>query len=405
LTLVAAVLGGVLCCAASFVAVPTCALAAEGSAQAYKLYQAKRYKEAAQMFETCFVSEPPNATVYYYAAVCNQQSGNLGRAKYLYKQVVLMSPGTAIGQYADKILRQLEPLPHTTSNGDPAPSTSFRRDTTAESNSVVSGPEEGAIYYRETGKQMLVPVEINNRSIEMLLDTGAPEITIGRDQIEKIGIRPPDGKALGTTGGSSNDARQNYWSMSATIKVGPYSIANCPLAVINNNQAEPLIGQGFLKFFDYTVDQSAKCIRLRRKGGSIAAASRSGQFIPFVFQESGNRIVVDVEINGKKLPMILDTGNTASGISFFSSAQAKQYGLVPPDDAITTSHYGVSGSGKCLEYSASHVRLGPIDKNNVRVSMHLETNVSELPLLGHEFFEGWQYNIDLAERKIWLLHR
>ncbi len=381
-----------------------CAFGADSVADAYKLYQGKRYKEAAQMFEGCLNTQRPNANVCYYAAVCNQEAGNLARAKVLYKQVVQLSPGSTIAVYSQNILVKLDPSAQRSAAGSPFNPGGQNSPSAAEG--TVSGPDEGAVYYKDYRNEIWVPVEINNRSIEMVLDTGAPGITLGKNQLERIGIRPPEGKAAGKSGGASNDSTQDFWEMNATVRVGPFSIAGSKLHVLATNESSPLLGQGFLQHFDYTVDQSAKCIRLRRKGHSVSTSSKSGQFIPFVFQEEGNRIIVEVELNGRKGPMILDTGNAASGVAFNSVAQAKQYGAAPPADAVTKRHGGVSGSGRALEYTATRVKLGPIDRSNVEVSANLDTpNDNEPPLLGHEFFDGWQYNVDLKERKIWLLRR
>lgn len=386
---------------------PLTTLAADATTEAFKLYQAKRYKEAAQLFETSLNTPYPNANVCYYAAMCNQQSGNYARAKFLYKQVVQLSPNSTIAGYSQVILAKLDPggaITGSSSNSSSASSISSYTPSQSSANAV-AGPDEGVVYYRGHGNEISVPVEVNNRTIEMVLDTGAPGITAGRQQLESVGVRTPEGKAMGQTGGSSNSSLQDFWVMPARVKVGPFTVANSEVKVLAVNHAEPLLGQGFLQYFDYTVDQSAKCIRLRRKGAGNASAAKSGQFVPFEFREAGSRIIVDVEVNGKRGPMILDTGNTASGISFMSTEQAKQYGCPPPEDARTTSHTGVSGSGSCLEYNVTRARLGPIDKSNLHVSVHLATEAHEPPLLGQAFFEGWQYNIDLKEKKIYLLRR
>ena len=384
------------------------ASAQDSVAQAYKLYQQKRYKEAAQMFDLYANTPMPDPTICYYAALSNQAAGNTSRAKALYKQVVYLSPTSSIGQYAQGVLRKLDPSANLGGAGasiSPGAGGGYPQHS-GQSEGVVSGPDEGSVYYREADNQIWVPVELNNRSIEMELDTGAPTLFIGKNQLEKIGVRPPEGQAFGVTGGSSNSNLQNFWMMPADIKVGPFSLSNTKVKVITTNHAAPLLGQTFLQFFDYTVDQSAKCIRFRRKSSGSAATARSGYSVPFTFQEAGNRIIVDVELNGKKLPMMLDTGNSACTISFMSVQQATTYGCKPPADAAIGIHSGVSGSGKVVEYTAVRLKLGPIDRSNVRVSANLDSpSDTEAPLLGHDFFEGWQYNIDLKERKLWLLRR
>jgi len=394
-------------CAVGYSA-PFTVFAADSAQEAFKLYQAKRYREAAQLFESSVSVANPNPTICYYAAISNQQAGNLPRAKSLYKQVMQLSPSSTIGQYAQSVLAKLDPsasLSGGTAGAGSLPNISSYSPSMSAASSGVSGPDEGAVYYKGRGNEISVPVEVNNRTIEMVLDTGAPGITLGKQQLESAGIRAPEGRAVGRTGGSSNSDTQDFWIMPATVKVGPFTVANSQVKVLANNHAEPLLGQGFLQYFDYTVDQSARCIRLRRKGSAGATANKQGLFIPFEFRESGSRIIVNVEVNGRGGPMILDTGNTASGISFLSVDQAKQYGCAPPEDARSSTHTGVSGSGRCLEYNINRARLGPIDKSNLHVSVHLATEANEPPLLGHAFFEGWQYNIDLKERKIWLLRR
>jgi predicted aspartyl protease len=382
--------------------------AADSVGQAYKLYQQKRYKEAAQMFEFFANTPQPDPNVCYYAALSNQAAGNTSRAKALYKQVVYLSPNSTIAQYAQGILSKLDGSASGMGMGmgmGASAGTAYAPRSSG-SEGVLSGPDEGSVYFRESDNTIYVPVEINNRSVEMALDTGAPTIFIGKNQLEKIGIRPPEGDAYGQTGGSSNSSVQSFWMMPSTIKVGPYTVTNAPVKVVNTNHADPLLGQTFFQFFDYTVDQSAKCIRFKRKGSASATANRSGQSVPFTYREAGNRIIVDVELNGRKFPMMLDTGNSACTIKFMSVEQATAYGCKPPADAATSIHSGVSGSGRALTYTATRLKLGPIDKSNVKVSANVDSpNDSEAPLLGHDFFEGWQYNIDLKERKLWLLRR
>lgn len=384
------------------------ASAEESVAQAYKLYQQKRYKEAAQMFDLYANTPMPDPTICYYAALSNQAAGNTSRAKALYKQVVYLSPNSTVAQYAQSFLRKFEPGAQSSSFGssyNPSPY-SQNRAASSDGDGILSGPEEGSVYYRESNGQMWVPVEINNRSMEMELDTGAPTVFVGKNQLEQIGLRPPDGAAAGRTSGSSNNTMQEYWIMPVNLRVGPFTVANSPMQVLGVNYSSPLLGQSFLKFFDYTVDQSAKCIRLRRKSSSGSVAAKSGYPVPFTYQEGGNRIIVEVELNGKQVPMMLDTGNTACTVIFMSAQQAATYGCPPPPDATSKTHHGVSGSGRALEYTATRLKLGPIDRSNVRVSTNLDTpNDTEAPLLGHDFFQGWQYNIDLKERKLWLLRR
>jgi len=130
--------------------------------------------------------------------------------------------------------------------------------------------------------------------------------------------------------------------------------------------------------------------------------------VPFVFKEAGNRVMVDVEVNGKPTKMIFDTGNTASACSFMSEAEAQSAGVTIPPDAKLTTHIGVNGSGSCKEFTIRRLKLGPIDRSDVTVSVNLDTGKSaglEAPLLGQPFWEGYEYTIDRKNKLIHFVRR
>lgn len=384
----------------SLLLAPAC-FASDSAADAYKLYQAKRYKEAAQIFDSCMSNSKPDANVCYYAAVCNQEAGNIARARSLYQQVTQLSPGSTIAGYSENILKKLAPSAQMTTG---AASSSSLRGNSTDSKAQISGPDEARLYFSWSGQSMVLPVELNNRRIDMVLDTGAPHVCVGKNQLSNIGLQGPTGPSLGKIGGAANTVTQNFYSMNATVKVGPFVMTEAPVQVLEYNRAHPLLGQDFLAFFDYTIDRGARSIHFVKKGSNSAIA-KTGYSIPFEYREGGNRIIVDGEINGKPAKFMMDTGNAATGITFHSVQQAREYGLPPPPDARTVTHYGVSGAGKAYAYYANRVKLGPIDRSDVTVFANMEGDDREPPLLGHVFFANWQYNVDLKERKIWLLRR
>ncbi|MBI2809987.1 MAG: retroviral-like aspartic protease family protein [Candidatus Melainabacteria bacterium] len=376
--------------------------------EAYQFYQQKKFNDAVSAFDLHLQTHPSDTNAIYYDAICNQQLGRSARALVLYKQVVSLSPGSGIAKYAEQVLVKLDPSfkPSSPSGALPTAqrSTAARSMTTAQTTpSSIQGPDEGSVYYKAVGQDIMIPVEINGRSIQMELDTGAPDVLLGKEQLTEIGIRPPEGLCKGYTSGASNNAQIPYWEINAQVKVGPFTDKNAVVTVLATNDADPLLGQSFLKHFQYSVDRSAHCVRFRRK--ELASQQSSGYALPFTHRESGNRIIVEGEINGKKGQLMLDTGNAAAGICFNDAAQAAKYGAPVPPDARVVSSHGVSGSGQSYSYQANRVRVGPIDRTNVRVTTEINLSDDEEPLLGHEFFEGWQYTIDMKQKVIHLLRR
>ena len=375
-------------------------MAGEELKQAVNLYQQKQYREASKVLEVYLKQNGNSATAHYYAALCAQQLGQLGSAKYHYQQVVRISPQSKLATYSQSFLSRV-------GGGSGAVVSSSNASIAKPSGRTVDveGPKSARVYYVANGDRIMVPVELNGRRVEMLLDTGAPGICIGKNQLAEVGHPSPSGPPIGKVGGSANSEKQNFWVIRADVKIGPMLLRNAKVTVLENNQAAALVGQTFLTYFDYTIDHGDHSIHFKRKGATVAGHA-SGYQVPFKFRPAGNRIILEAEVNGRKSSFMMDTGNSASGISFNSVRQAADYGAPVPDWARVTSHSGISGSGKCYEYTVDRVRLGPIEQTNVSVSANMETEGGrEEPLLGQSMFNGWQTTIDMDKKVLRLLRR
>jgi predicted aspartyl protease len=222
-----------------------------------------------------------------------------------------------------------------------------------------------------------------------------------------MGAPLPTGKPDGYTGGSSNANPVAVWIMKANVKVGPIEQKNVEISVLENNAAFPLLGQTFFKAFDYTIDQGGGELVLRQKALSAKlGAIRNSESVPFTFREKGNRIIVQVEVDGKSGPMIFDTGNSASACVFRSFGDATAFGVQIPDDAVRGRHSGVSGSGSALHFPLKRMKLGPIDRTDVEVAVNEGMEDPEgLPLLGQPFWQGYEYTIDMKKKLIHFVRR
>jgi len=105
--------------------------------------------------------------------------------------------------------------------------------------------------------------------------------------------------------------------------------------------------------------------------------------------------------------VIFDTGNTASACTFRSFGEADAFGLKVPEDAIRRRHSGVTGGGNSLVFPVRRLKLGPIDRANVDVSVNegVPNNFEMLPLLGQPFWQGYEYTIDMKKHLIYFVRR
>ena len=367
-------------------------------------YKAGKYKTAAAYFWQSITAGNATPHAWLYMAHSYAGAGNKYKAIESYRKVASIFKGTPAERMALTAIKRLDP--HNTWKAKKPGNSSKQSSYSATSSSTANLPERARVFYQSKGDDIMLNVRINGRPIEMELDTGAPGIVLDKNQLSKLGLRAPQGKPDGHSGGASNSLKIPYWKMKASVQVGPIRRENMELKVYEKMHTNPLLGQRFFKDFDYTIDHKARCVEFRRKGLTTGSTGR-GYSVPFEFRKSGNRIVVEIEIDGRKGKAMLDTGNTADGISFDSKNQMAKFGVQLPRNAKVGSSIGVSGSGSQYEFNLRRVRLGPIDKRNVSASCALEIvpDDEELPLVGQEVLKGWQYSIDMNRKVIHFLRR
>jgi predicted aspartyl protease len=236
----------------------------------------------------------------------------------------------------------------------------------------------------------------------MIFDTGAPTVFIGKNQMEEAGIPTPKSPPNSQSGGSSSSGTVPAWLLPMKVKLGQVE-RFVPVQIVETNQSHALLGQSYAGQFEYTIDTGAKRIHFKQRGYNNNA-NRNAYEVPYTYREAGNRVIVTVEVNGKPGQYIFDTGNTASGISFFSPAQALKYGVKIPDDAANMVTTGVTGSSIAKAFTVNRAKLGPIDKVDLPVSVS-NLEIGELPLLGQPFWQGYEYTINHQKRVIEFVRR
>jgi predicted aspartyl protease len=264
-------------------------------------------------------------------------------------------------------------------------------------------PAQSRVYYNNgdnaAGTSFMVKVFVNNRPIEMVFDTGASLIVFGKNHLSQLGIAPPPANRPADfyTSGVGSSGAMPCWEMKADVKVGDMLIPNCPIGVMQYLPSDPLLGQTFFKHFAYTIDYGAKSILFTRKNAVVA--SNVGVSVPFV--REGNEMVVMAEVNGRPYEMYFDTG--AMGCAFTAS-DIKALNITVPEDAHVGTSIGVGGATRSVFFPINRLKLGPIEKRNMEISVVEAANMGR-PLLGQTFYEGWQYTIDNEKHCINFLRR
>lgn len=107
-----------------------------------------------------------------------------------------------------------------------------------------------SIPFRMAGDKMMVPVEINGVTSELIWDTGADSVTVSQRDAQLFGLNNLAGRSIGIGGvGGLSEARL---VQTRYIKVGP--LVRNRVDVIITPPGPSVLGQNFLKNCRYTID-------------------------------------------------------------------------------------------------------------------------------------------------------
>ena len=377
-----------------------------------KLFQEKKYVKAVKCFADSVKQNPGNDNAYYYHALSLHYSKDMKGAIAEYGRIIRLFPSSQAADHSRRALMVLDPVllkklsPELFTAAPPAarqqgsPIISGSRSSYASSEDRF--PSEARLNFTKEVGCMMVEAQFNNRPLKVMFDTGSQGTILGKNHLQSMGLPEPTGQPTGTS--NSAGSSQKTWDMRLNIKIGNIERNNFPVVIKESMLDSPSIGQSFFKDFTYTIDNNAQTIRLvKRAAGassSVASSSSSSGYgssrsvsdpyaVPFVRDEN-DQLIVSVSLDGRPGRMYFDTG--ASGIGM-SSAHAKGFGLTVPEDAQDTIINGTSSRMTGKKFPVRSLKLGPIEKHNIDVTV-VDNFALPLPLLGQSFFGDNNYTID-----------
>ncbi len=405
------------------------------------LYTKHQYKLALGKFQAHLRDRPEDAAAYYYLGLCRQGMGekelaayNYGEAvkrgghssaavnaltalmKIDYRRALQVTPannlvlqrilqsreGAAQQQGTSAVQRvpQARVSNYGTVRSSASTVSNFGSPASAGTSIDSSLPQEGRfnIVDNPVGNSMtFVDGSINGRPVaHMIFDTGAEMVLFGKNQLEAYGIAPPTGPATSNVHGVGGV--QEAWNMKVNLKVGSIERRNFTITVQEKMDMAPLLGQSFFREYQCQIDKGGKQIRLVRndvyqRSANLSSAFASQDAVPFT--RHGRLMIVQVQINGRAIPMVMDTGATNTQ---FTKEQLPS-GVSIPQDAAVGQTSGASGMTTNLQFPVSNVRLGPISKSNFPIQVIANASMP-YPLLGQDFFGDWRFSIDTINNQI-----
>ncbi len=92
-------------------------------------------------------------------------------------------------------------------------------------------------------------LDVNGEKIDFLVDTGATDIVLSRDDAEAIGLRLEDLAFIGTAQTANGEVRTAYTSVDE-VALGPLKFENVTVAVNSGDMRGSLLGMAYLSRFE-----------------------------------------------------------------------------------------------------------------------------------------------------------
>ena len=240
--------------------------------------------------------------------------------------------------------------------------------------------QEHVPYTRDQGNHLYVRGAINGKHADIMIDTGAFKVLIGKQDLLALGIKTPDGPSEIIGAGASGALRG--WTMPLEISVGRIK-RKMDVQVLDGRQTM-LLGQPFLRGMHYQIDRSRGYIRFMRDSSDVDKEIGNAASIPFRMID-GN-MMVEAKINGVNTEVNFDTG---APYTLLAMDAIWKFGLRPQGAARIG---GAGGSGSMGYVSrADSIEIGPIKKRDFQVV--IGTAVGQ-HVLGQDFFGNLKFIVD-----------
>ncbi len=363
--------------------------------KAVHLYEARDYVRSYALFSEVIAQQPQNSSAYVYAGHCLLAQGKCADAKRIYLMVTERFKGSPAETQA---LRAISSIP--SSSGTAGSPTRVSTASTGGQQHETNASDEPAdldLDYTLVHDHFLVPAKFNGNRIDAMFDTGAEHCVVAMHQLKALNISLPENAKTIVVSGAAGTGTMARLTQ-ATVTVGTLT-RSVPVIVLNDPRfKEPIIGQQFIKGYQFKIDNRQRQIHLSKGGESLqprkVGVTKKGYSVPFTM--SGNSLIVDVEINRKPAKMIFDTGA-------FDTCFALQHAMAVGMRLNSQANFsvgGADGTAPATFGTIERFEFGPIVKSNLRVVVVLRGGPS-LPLLSPKLFvDDRNYVIDQENRVI-----
>jgi len=279
---------------------------------------------------------------------------------------------------------------------------------------------------RSTQGVAIVDAAINGQPIGVMLDTGSDTLIL-RSATDRLGLTRQQARgyrAFGIGGESHVEA-----TLVEEFRIGQLARKDWRVMVAGERSAgsiDLILGEDFFGQLDVEFDLPHNAVRLFQPKDcedtvlAYWATQGAGQVEIAPYYGTGNRIIVPVELNGRPLEAVLDSGAYASVLD---ESVAAQLGIKPDTPGVSFAGKGGGLGGKSVEFwigplrsftignetiSDTAIRFGDLwkDAKDVPIASHLPQKIGNTPalLLGADFLRAHRVLVAHSQRKLYFTY-
>ncbi|CAH2599636.1 conserved exported protein of unknown function [Rhodovastum atsumiense] len=246
---------------------------------------------------------------------------------------------------------------------------------------------------------LLVPAALDGGRTLMLVDTGAEASTVTPEAARTLGLAwQRTGRTIVGVGGTvqGGSVRVRHMDLGPLRHVAlTLDVGSLPSLGGRGRPVAGLLGADVLDAYDIEIDVPGQAMRLHAVSpcpGFIPPGYRSGNGHPLSRTRSG-LLFLSVEVEGRRMRALLDTGARGSLITPRAASQAGVTEAALARDPVVTGR-GLGGARLAFrQHRFNEVRVG------ASVARDMVMSIAPLPLEGVDMLLGADW---LAGRRIWI---
>ena len=255
-----------------------------------------------------------------------------------------------------------------------------------------------------------VPVTVDGITATMLFDTGASGVVVARSAAERLKLLGNGNIRIQShaLGGDS----QAFPAGVGRIDVGGAAMVNQHVIVLpfdlrgfSDPSPEGLLGMDFLSNFDIEVDlrSGAGALYQARNCPSARPGWAEASTILTMPQESGSgKLMVETELDGRKLVALLDTGAESSMVSKVTARRLGITDEVLARDRAIVGHGIAEKDAELRLHRFASLRFGAEEIRSPVLAVGDLPSAAEDMLLGMNYLRGRKLWISPSSRRVFL---